>query len=220
MTGEFNRMASAAALGHGELFRSRDAQLVLVEGDERLLMESGDFVILLVKNTVSQLAAVLAMVGEVQWPVGRDSAVAKEGVASFSFSLPGPLKYSVELGSTASAADVQRLEKLVEEYGGGGASLAQESTAAERVQEQGRSQTDLEEALPPKKRAGDEISFLMERQKQRARRMSAVAKVFSKSLERGAINAANHVEPMGMATPDVSGMSSPLSASNLAFAAV
>lgn len=35
---------------------------------------------------------------------------------------------------------------------------------------------------------------------QRARRMSAIAKVFSKSLERGAIKAAIHVKPMDMAT--------------------
>lgn len=50
---------------------------------------------------------------------------------------------------------------------------------------------------------------------QRARRMSAIAKVFSKSLERGAINAAIHVKPMDMAT-----QGSRSSSLNLALAGV
>lgn len=51
---------------------------------------------------------------------------------------------------------------------------------------------------------------------QRARRMSAIAKVFSKSLERGAIKTAIHVKPMDLATQD----SRSTSSLNLALAGV
>ncbi|MCO5571240.1 hypothetical protein L7F22_024976 [Adiantum nelumboides] len=65
-------MADANA---GELFTTRRAKLYLVDGSQSALMQSGQFSLMLVKNPVSQLAAVVAMVGEVQWPVGRDASV-------------------------------------------------------------------------------------------------------------------------------------------------
>ena len=49
---------------------------------------------------------------------------------------------------------------------------------------------------------GDDLSPKMVGKMQRARQMLAIAKVFSKSLERGAINMVNHGQPMDLATQD------------------
>ncbi|MCO5580897.1 hypothetical protein L7F22_034770 [Adiantum nelumboides] len=191
-------MADAHA---GELFTTGRAELYLVDGSQSALMQSGQFSLMLVKNPISQLAAVVAMVGEVQWPVGRDSSVVRKQGGSFTFMLPGPLRYDLVLASPG--ADLQKLEHILEEY-----------SDCQRPAEM-QEQQHIDSAMPAeqpqpggpsnessrKRGALDIANPEMKGRMLRARRMSAVAKVFTKSLERGAINVSNHVEPSDTAAP-------------------
>lgn len=241
-----------------DLFRSQGAKLFLIDGEESVLLQMGDFALFLVKHARSPLAAVVAMVNDVQWPVGKDSPVIRVGDRSFTYALPG-LMYGLVLAEHTDAADVQKLEVLLREYAtfevhsdvttaairssgleGGRHEETEERKAAEywtRVAEEveskstrmarqlqsrwwagtsntilrGRQMAELslqrggkqavhEEA--GSKRGAGGVSPRMMKRIQQARRLSAIAKLFSKTLVKGAINAVSHVEGAGVASVD------------------
>ncbi len=74
--------------------RVSGAQLFLVDVEESVLMQCGEFSLRLLKQTHSPLAAVVASVGEVQWPIHFCSA-------GFGVWVVVPRQHST--GSTAAA---------------------------------------------------------------------------------------------------------------------
>ncbi|CAK9207889.1 unnamed protein product [Sphagnum troendelagicum] len=97
--------------------RIRGAQLFLVDGEESVLMQCGDFSIRLLKQAhPSPLAAVVASVGQVQWPVGKDAPILKVWNRRYTFALPG-LVYGLlfpEIGTPAIV--LQQLESVLDQY--------------------------------------------------------------------------------------------------------
>lgn len=91
------------------------AQLFLIDGEESVLMQSGEFSLKLLKQTHSPLAVVVANVGEVQWPVGKDAPVLKLWNRRYTFALPG-LVYGLIFPDSASLEVMQRLEVVLDQY--------------------------------------------------------------------------------------------------------
>lgn len=193
--------------GESELFRKAGAQLYLVDADESVLLQRGEFVLLLVKNSRSPLAAVVAMVGDMQWPVGKDSFVSKLGDAGFSFSnLPARLKFTLSLNKLETA-EMQKLERLFEEYSSYVHADSDAIQAADKFWTRLAKNVDAVTggcvpdalsagAVSSAQKGGMEysVSSNLAQRMQQARRMSAVAKLFARSVERGAINASTHVK--------------------------
>lgn len=98
-----------------ELINIRGAQLYLIDGEESVLMQSGEFSLKLLKQTHSPLAVVVANVGEVQWPVGKDAPVLKVFHLRYTFALPG-LVYGMILPDSTSGMVIQQLETILAEY--------------------------------------------------------------------------------------------------------
>lgn len=98
-----------------ELINIRGAQLYLIDGEETVIMQSGDFSLKLLKQTHSPLAVVVANVGEVQWPVGKDAPALKVFHRRYTFALPG-LVYGMILPESTSAEILQQLEIILAEY--------------------------------------------------------------------------------------------------------
>ncbi|CAK9208026.1 unnamed protein product [Sphagnum troendelagicum] len=97
--------------------RIRGAQLFLVDGEESVLMQCGDFSIRLLKQAhPSPLAAVVASVGQVQWPVGKDAPILKVWNRRYTFALPG-LVYGLLFPEIETPAIVlQQLESVMDQY--------------------------------------------------------------------------------------------------------
>lgn len=113
--------SSSTTRGERELFRREGAELYLiVEGEgESVMMQKGEFVLLLVKHACSPLAAVVAMVGDMQWPVGKDSLVLKGKENRYSFSLPASLTFALAFIPPAAPDrlhHLQRLDCLLHQY--------------------------------------------------------------------------------------------------------
>jgi hypothetical protein len=98
-----------------EMIRIPGAQLCLIDGEESVHMQSGDFALSLLKQTHSPLAVVVANVGEVQWPVGKDAPVLKVWTRRYTFALPG-LVYGLILPDTTSNIVLQQLENILARY--------------------------------------------------------------------------------------------------------
>ncbi|XP_057873951.2 protein EARLY-RESPONSIVE TO DEHYDRATION 7, chloroplastic isoform X1 [Cryptomeria japonica] len=240
-----------------ELVRIRGAQLCLIDGKESVILQSGDFALHVIKQNQSSLAAVVGLVGDLQWPVGRDSPVVMVGSKKYAFALPG-LLYGLLLPSNTPVEAEQNLEGLLQYYSafethlevsdgetGWLLQVKQEATdywttvapqvekisskMAQKISAACSSATspptwtspeawcmgsaanstggvtdEDENTTPPPATAGNNntdtaVSQRMLNRIQRARRMSAVAKLLSKTLLRGAINAERHVvgQPTG-----------------------
>ncbi|MCO5552193.1 hypothetical protein L7F22_005705 [Adiantum nelumboides] len=191
-----------------ELFRKGGAQLFLVDGDESALLQRGEFTLLLVKHSRSPLAAIVAMVGDMQWPVGKDSIVSKLGNTGFSFSnLPARLRFALSL-EHLDLAEMQKLELLFQEYATfahADRDLTQEAADFWTRLAGNLECTDTPENPPldalatifPVQRSGTmdaPMSPKLVQRMQQARRMSAVEKLFARSIERGTINPSTHVK--------------------------
>eukprot|EP01018_Ginkgo_biloba_P038049 Gb_40006 [translate_table: standard] len=216
-----------------ELLRIRGAQLCLIDGEESVIIQSGDFAFHVIKQTESPLAATVGLVGDFQWPVGKDSPALKVGNKKYAFALPG-LVYGLVLPANTPVEAVQSLEGLLQQYSTfeqypeisdgaenneqGWLVQARQEVAeywtsvapqvekistqmARRMPTAGSSSppcSDMECVAPSppvqktSKALGD-LSPRMMKRIQQARRMSAVAKLLSKTLLRGAINANRHV---------------------------
>lgn len=98
-----------------ELINISGAQLYLIDGEESVLMQSGEFSLTILKQTHSPLAVVVANVGEVQWPVGKDAPVLKVFHRRYTFALPG-LVYGMILPDSAPPTVIQELEAILAEY--------------------------------------------------------------------------------------------------------
>lgn len=169
-------------------------------------MQRGEFALLLVKHVSSPLAAVVATVGDMQWPVGKDSLVLKHENNRYSFSLPAALTYAVTF-SSPDTLHLQQLDSLLRQYSTFAPRPPQAGTAgvahaASEFWTTFASNTAVKDstshAMPepykllPKTDSGNMSPKLAEKMQQ-ARRMSAVQKLFARSVERGAINASTHV---------------------------
>lgn len=98
-----------------ELSNIRGAQLYLIDGEESVLMTSGEFSLKLLKQTHSPLAVVVANVGEVQWPVGKDAPVLKVWNRRYTFGLPG-LVYGMILPDSTQIGVLQLLDSNLAEF--------------------------------------------------------------------------------------------------------
>lgn len=98
-----------------ELTNIRGVQLYLIDGEESVLMTSGEFSLKLLKQTHSPLAVVVASVGEVQWPVGKDAPVLKVSNRRYTFALPG-LVYGMFVPDSTQLGALQHLESILAEY--------------------------------------------------------------------------------------------------------
>ncbi|EFJ13971.1 hypothetical protein SELMODRAFT_424165 [Selaginella moellendorffii] len=113
-----------------ELLTLKNAQLFLVDQEESVAMQRGDFKLVLTKQLHSPLAAVVATVKDVEWPVGKDCPVLKLGRGCYSFCLPG-FSYGLLLdratpdasasSSSSSSSDdfsgaIDQLELFLEKY--------------------------------------------------------------------------------------------------------
>jgi len=95
--------------------RVSGAQLFLVDVEESVLMQCGEFSLRLLKQTHSPLAAVVASVGEVQWPVGKDAPILKVWNRRYTFALPG-LVYGLSFPDSTPLAVLQQLESVMDQY--------------------------------------------------------------------------------------------------------
>lgn len=222
-----------------ELIHIRGAQLYLIDGEESVLMQSGEFSLKLLKQTHSPLAVVVANVGEVQWPVGKDAPALKVFHWRYTFALPG-LVYGVVLPDSTSGVTIQQFETILAEYStfethheiaksvqsqlatrdnaGYWTAVAPEvETLSSRVARQIDSTSTIvansivigsdwaalgiKHSASLLKRKGPDsppegssgVSPRMMKRMQQARRMSAVAKLMSRTLLKGAISADGHV---------------------------
>ncbi|XP_024375084.1 senescence/dehydration-associated protein At4g35985, chloroplastic [Physcomitrium patens] len=225
-----------------ELINIRGAQLYLIDGEETVIMQSGDFSLKLLKQTHSPLAVVVANVGEVQWPVGKDAPALKVFHRRYTFALPG-LVYGMILPESTSAEILQQLEIILAEYStfethheiansvqnqstssgvrdnaGYWTAVAPDvETLSSRVARQISSTSTvvansivkggdwaasgikhgaslLKRKGPDSSGSGEgRVSPRMMKRMQQARRMSAVAKLMSRTLLKGAISATGHV---------------------------
>lgn len=248
MGGESETSMACVEGCENELVRIRGAQLCLIDGKESVVLQSGDFALHVIKQNESSLAAALGLVGDLQWPLGRDSPVIMVGSKKFAFALPGLLYGLILPGNTPLEAE-QSLEALLQHYAafethlevsdhgetGWPLQIKQEpadywtAVAPQVVKVMAQKLnatwaptwtfsegwcpgsaatsptgvTDEDDNSAPRApaTAGNKdhtISPRMLNRVQRARRMSAVSKLLSKTLLRGAINANRHV--IGQAT--------------------
>ncbi|KAH9295189.1 hypothetical protein KI387_038777 [Taxus chinensis] len=232
-----------------ELLRIKGAELCLIDRKESVIMiQSGDFSFNVIKQTHSPLAAVVGLVGDLQWPVGRDSPSMKVGNKKYAFALPGEILYGLLLPGDTPLEAEQSLEGLLHHYSmfeshpevsqgeQGWLVQAKQETAAywtavapqldkisvnavQKLHAESTSATSLatwtdsglcwmgpavtsrqdvtddKPTSPPGLAVNDDdgVSPRMRNRIQRARRLSAVAKLLSKTLLRGAINVNRHV---------------------------
>ncbi|KAI5064789.1 hypothetical protein GOP47_0019484 [Adiantum capillus-veneris] len=165
-----------------ELFKRGGAQLYLVDGDESALLQCG-----------------------------KDSLVSKLGETGFSFSnLPARLKYALSLDNL-DTTEIRKLEFLFQKYSTYfHADIdATQATATFWTRLARNMDRKRPESLPDDVDLGGLATLSavqkrgivdcmqspnLVRRMQQARRMSAVAKLFVRSIERGTINASTHVE--------------------------
>ncbi|MCO5563915.1 hypothetical protein L7F22_017567 [Adiantum nelumboides] len=173
-----------------KLFSWPSAQLFLVDGvQHRALMESGAFALLLTTHSrCSQLALVEACVADLRWPVGKDSFVtmletSNCTTARFLFSFPG---------SPSSA--IKELEEVAGKYW---ARLAAGACVQSSVEYSGsKLQAKKERGNAPSSSMSSTgmLSKKMMKKIQKARRISAVAKLLSQAMARGVISGGAHVQ--------------------------
>lgn len=208
-----------------ELYRSQDAQVYLVDVEANVLMQTGDFVFSFANHARAPLAALMAMVGDLQWPVGKDSLAMRVGDKCFIYALHG-LIYRLVLGEFTTAADTKKVEGILQEYATFEV-LSEIITEVERREEKpvaadaqadywtrvaaslenmsartanrggfwGSSRPIASGALSGVERGeGGVFSPRLRRRIQQMRRVSAVAKLFTKALVKGMINPSSHVE--------------------------
>ncbi|CAM6042969.1 unnamed protein product [Sphagnum compactum] len=258
---------AAAAIIMGsetELVRIRGAQLCLIDGEESVLMQKGDFCLRLLKQEHSPLAAIVAAVGEVQWPVGKDAPVLKVWNRRYTFALPGLVYGLIFPAETTPLEVLQQLEAVMDRYctfevhreiaiaaaqqqqvpassGAGGGEESRDmseeywtvvapgvETTSAKIARQICSTSSIvadsiviggEWASLGIQQAGSlvkrnvrsverGVTPRMLKRMQQARRMSAVAKVMSRSLLKGAISATGHVLAGSLAGLDVNAAAS------------
>ncbi|BFI25559.1 spartin [Marchantia polymorpha subsp. ruderalis] len=98
-----------------ELLRISGAQLFLLDGEESVRMGVGNFALMMTVQAQTPLAAMVAQVADVQWPVGKDGPVLKLANYRYTFSIPG-LLYGVILPKDVSKELIQKFESLMQQY--------------------------------------------------------------------------------------------------------
>jgi spartin len=225
-----------------ELISIREAQLYLISGKESVLMQIGTFSLKLLKQAHSPLAAVVASVGEIQWPLGKDGPVLKVWDRRYAFALP-KLLYGMVLPGFTPKGVLQQLESILAKYSilqthhvtanldqhllvetGVGDNLGFWTAVAPEVEMKSskvvsnscstsiateknigmnsdRAAVGVQHGASGMKRKSPDsptgghgrVSSCMMGRMQEARRMSAVAKLMSMTLLKGAISATEHV---------------------------
>ncbi|CAM6045078.1 unnamed protein product [Sphagnum compactum] len=244
-----------------EMVKISGAQLFLIDREESVLMQKGDFSLRLVKQEHSPLAAIVAAVGEVQWPIGKDAPALKVWNRHYTFALPGLMVYGLLFPAETPVEVLQQLEAVMNHYCT--FEVHQEIAAAAQHQISGSDgRTDYWTAMAPDVestsskiaqqicskssiavaadhgsittthsiRASAEVGRgvrprpRMLKRMQQARRMSAVAKIMSMSVLKGAINASQHVVSCSVGldvnATDISNMSDQSSSDDVAVASV
>lgn len=226
-------------------------------------MQKGDFCLRLLKQEHSPLAAIVAAVGEVQWPVGKDAPVLKVWNRRYTFALPGLVYGLIFPAQTTPLEVLQQLEAVMDRYctfevhreiaiaaaqqqlsatsGAGGGEESRDmseeywtvvapgvETTSAKIARQICSTSSIvadsiviggEWASLGIQQAGSivkrnvrsverGVTPRMLKRMQQARRMSAVAKVMSRSLLKGAISATGHVLAGSLAGLDVNAAAS------------
>eukprot|EP01018_Ginkgo_biloba_P008902 Gb_15332 [translate_table: standard] len=189
-----------------ELLRIRGAHLCLLDWKESVIIQSGDFAFHISKQIKSPFAAVVALVGDLHWPVGKDSPTLNVAANKYTFALPG-LVYGLVLPCNAPVEAVQSLEGLLHQY----STFEQHPEVSAGINDS--QALSYWTAVAPEQTGStsgkitvgshSDVSPRMMNRIQQARRMSAVAKLLCKTLVRGAINAKTHVVPRGLAEPTI-----------------
>jgi spartin len=99
-----------------EVMKISGAQLFLIDREESVLMQKGDFSLRLVKQEHSPLAAIVAAVGEVQWPIGKDAPALKVWNRHYTFALPGLMVYGLLFPAETPVEVLQQLEAVMNHY--------------------------------------------------------------------------------------------------------
>lgn len=222
---------------HTELFRWPDAQLYLVDRDERALLQRGTFTLFLATHSSSPLlVAVEAIVADVQWPVGKDCEVTyrasgntvhiltfvlqslvyelvlveRDGYGDMHLAkLQDLLSLYTTFNLQGSVREVKTAEEEAGQYWTGMAGRLLESDDSHKgdddsetlqlslsgryMQGGGRTSTSRTLDSPTISGAACVDASAVHRQRcvmklNQARRISAVAKLFSKALMKGAIS--------------------------------
>ncbi|RWR93049.1 LOW QUALITY PROTEIN: hypothetical protein CKAN_02228100 [Cinnamomum micranthum f. kanehirae] len=192
--------AELAAGTESEMIRINGTELYLM-GDERIaVIRTGEFAVRVVKQLQSPLSAAFCIVGDHQWPLGKDCPVLRVGLRRFSFALPGFL-YGLALPENCSEDELKRLEETLMRFSCYGSHLLHEKQEDSKVY-MPEIETEIWSSALSKieklsnqmlvKITGKELkkpefsveksSEDMHNKAQKAIRMSAIAKLVSKAL--------------------------------------
>lgn len=232
-----------------QLLHISSVQLYLLYADQSFPFKHGDFVLRLFKQNLSPLAAVLASVDDIYWPIGKDSPSLKLKDRSFTFAFPG-LIYGLVLPETAPVDSRNQLEALLRQYSTfeiheelmlgastdqGKSSLSLWTTLAPEIMRlskelpRGISSSPVASTIirsvrnPNKGTSSHEVGALDPNPRsmkriQRARRVSAISKLLSRTLVRGALCAKEHVT--GMCVTQMVSLTKAKGFTDVAFAGV
>lgn len=245
-----------------EMVKISGAQLFLIDREESVLMQKGDFSLRLVKQEHSPLAAIVAAVGEVQWPIGKDAPALKVWNRHYTFALPGLMVYGLLFPAETPVEVLQQLEAVMNHYctfavhqeiaaaaqhqisgSDGRSNIADYWTAmapdvestSSKIAQQICSKSSIAVAadhgsittthsIRASAEVGRGVRPRMLKRMQQARRMSAIAKIMSMSVLKGAINASQHVAScsfgLDVNATDISNMSDHSSSDDVAVASV
>ncbi|KAF8404536.1 hypothetical protein HHK36_009423 [Tetracentron sinense] len=111
-------MGSKKVFPHGieiEVMRIETAALSVMGYDEEHswadVIRTGEFIIRVIKQSISPILITLCMVCELQWPVTRDSPILRVGSRSFAFAIPG-LFYGLQFPNNSCEKVLRTLERL------------------------------------------------------------------------------------------------------------
>ncbi|XP_077214336.1 uncharacterized protein LOC143849171 [Tasmannia lanceolata] len=210
-----------------EMKRILGAELaVMGGGDSRAIsIRAGEFAIRAVNQTESPLFLTICLVDEHQWPVAKDSPVLRVGPRRFSFALPA-FVYGLTLPESCSEGDLKKLEWILMKYSVyEDCSGKEDDTTFCMAESETKTGTETEfwtwASSKIVKRSNELLENMgirdamtkvsadrsftnvsagtvdLSNRTQRAIRMSAISKLVSKALVRGAINYDFHVDTMG-----------------------
>ncbi|XP_058084856.1 uncharacterized protein LOC131232555 isoform X2 [Magnolia sinica] len=191
-----------------ELIRIGGAELSLIGHDRSInAIRSGEFTIRIIRQSISPLSAAICTVGEHQWPIAKDSPVLRVGPKRFCFTLPG-FFYGLTFSDSCLEDDLKRLKGILMMFcsyeDNSDSSLCMPGAETEFWQSALPGIENLSYQMLEKITAGQakstvwaENSNSISNKVQKAIRMSAVVKLVSKALLKGAIDLNLHVNVVG-----------------------
>ncbi|PIA48007.1 hypothetical protein AQUCO_01400534v1 [Aquilegia coerulea] len=190
-----------------ELIKIENAKLWFIGGRDinRVIgiVKEGDFSIRMVVQTASPAMMTKCIVGDIEWPITRDSPVLRVGARSFVFAMPG-LLYGLQLAPKCPEEIFEALERIFMRFCCYQNHVRKIFGAEDHPYFWPLSQWAIESITQPfLKRVGafwkrDEGQiFNMNDRVLRIQQMSFVVKLITKGLLVGKINPTQHVEVIG-----------------------